>query len=384
MVNSIGNELAKFISSVEFYYSTSFCLAKITSTCLQYSKESIEGGLLETISNSLNKVISNEKIVENITIVYMNLIVNNIENIIRLCKVNSILTILIILEHYINTIYNQIVINCIVILDQIAMIDEGIIYLSSTKFPSLLTQTFHLKMNEVDIIKISLHCLGNFVYKDLGLNIISIEFENTLNLLIKLQKKYYSNSDVLISINLVAGYLIKIMKEKSAKEKLYFLISESIKIQDFMISLIIMTLILVYEILILFPYLIDDVFDMTMHSLFNLLRNHTNSEIVNICYKILVLFSKNFIYSYTMVNNGLVELIKNTLDSELDVKVKFSLREMLFHFLGILSIDTGNSVKISEIIMSKIVADVLKEDYANNQSDMIVYFSFNTRNCCLI
>ena len=332
----------------------------------------IDSGLLEIISNSLEIVKSNDKIIENLTIIFMNLTMNNLENIKKLCKLNIVLTILIILEYFLDKNFNQIVLNCIICLDQIAMIDEGIIYLSSTKFPSLLIETFNKKMNDVEIVKISLHCLGNFVYKDLSININSLKFEITINLLINLQKKYYSNSDVLISINLVAGYLIKIMKEKSAKEKLYFLINESIKIQDFMISLILMTLNLLYEVLLLFPYLIQEVFEMTMLSLFNIIRNHTNPDIVLLCYKILILFAKNYIYSFTMVNSGLVELFKKTLDSDLDIKVKFSLRELLFQFMGIISIESKNAEKISEILMSKLIADVVKEDYANNQSEMIV------------
>jgi hypothetical protein len=264
------------------------------------------------------------------------------------------------------------------------MIDEGIVYLSNTKFPGLLMETFHKKMGEVDIIKVSLHCLGNYVYKDLSVNIKSIDFEILLNLLIQIQKKYYSNADILISINLVAGYLIKIYKETSAKEKLYFLISESIKIQDFMISLIIMTLKLIYEVLILFPVLVDEVFDLTMHCIFNILRNHTNPEIVNLSYKILVLFARNFIYAYTMVSNGLIELIKNTLESELDPKVKFPLRELLFQFLGILSVDTKNAKKISDVLMNKLLVDVVREDYSSNQADMIkLFFNLTRHNICV-
>ena len=262
--------------------------------------------------------------------------------------------------------------NCIICLDQITMIDLGIQYLSTTKFQQILLETFEKKNAEPEIIKYCLHCLGSYLYKDLGNNVKTINFEKILFLLILLQKKYYSNSDILININYIAGYLIKIIRDKVAKEKLYQLIGESIKIQDWNIQLIIMTLKLIYEILQSGSVQIDDIFEETMHSMLNLIRNHNDPDIVILCYSILSLFSKIYIYSYVMVSNNIVEMIKGTLEADFDIKTKFTLRDILIKIMSHLTTDMNNARKLSEVLMNKLINDLNNEEFATQHQDILV------------
>ncbi len=375
LVQAINKEFDSFKNSVEFLNSILFCLGKITMNNYVNSKEAMCGGILHKIQNILETYLSNDVLTENITALYGNLILNNIDNIIEFCKNNLPMSLFIILENYIDTSFDQVIMNCIICLDQITMVDEGIQYLSYTKFQQLLLEVFDKKNGEPEIIKYCLHALGNYLYKDLGNNIKTIDFEKILQLLILLQKKYYSNSDILININYIAGYLIKLIKDKTAKEKLYQLIGESIKIQDWNVQLIIMTLQLIYEILSTGAVPIDDIFEETMHSMLNILRNHNTPDILILCYKILNLFSKNYIYSYVMVNNGVIELIKGALESEFDNKTKFALREILLQMMSHLSTDMNNSKKLAEVLMNRLILDLNKEEYATNHNDIVVILS---------
>lgn len=87
---------------------------------------------------------------------------------------------------------------------------------------------------------------------------------------------------------------------------------------------------------------------------------------------ILSLFSKNYIYSYVMVNNGVIELIKSALESELDNKTKFALREILLHMMSHLSTDMNNSKKLAEVLMNRLILDLNQEEYAANHHDIVV------------
>jgi hypothetical protein len=136
-----------------------------------------------------------------------------------------------------------------------------------------------------------------------------------------------------------------------------------------------MTLQLLYEILSSGAVPIDDIFEETMHSMLNILRNHNSPDILILCYKILSLFSKNYIYSYVMVNNGVIELIKGALESELDNKTKFALREILLQMMSHLSTDMNNSKKLAEVLMNRLVLDLNKEEYATNHNDIVVLIS---------
>jgi hypothetical protein len=140
------------------------------------------------------------------------------------------------------------------------------------------------------------------------------------------------------------------------------------------------------EILTVNPQLIDDVFDDNMQCLFNLLKLYKeNTEIQMYCYKILSLFGKNFIYSYTMVNAGLIDFIKETLDSEAanESKTKHLIREVILNLLIVLSNDAINAKKISDVLAGKLIKDLREEEFNNDMAIVIklLYALSKNKNC---
>jgi predicted CopG family antitoxin len=202
---------------------------------VSYSREVIDLGLLEKLKEITTKgYITNEIIIENITSLYKNLVLNNLENIEKFCKRGIVINLFFCLENYWDKTppeknYSgsssapiatqphlakeenqnltslsaalQIVLNCIACLDSLTISDKAIAYLGETKFSGLILETLNKKQNEIDIIKTALHCLGSYLYKEIGNNLKTIDFENLIKILIFMQKKHYSNSDILIKIN---------------------------------------------------------------------------------------------------------------------------------------------------------------------------------------
>ena len=252
------------------------------------------------------------------------------------------------------------------------MVDEGIIHLSKTNFQDLLLKVFLKKSSEPELIKNCLHCLGYYLNKDLGNNVKKMNFDQILLLLIFLQKNFYSNSDILININCISGYLINILKDKLAKEKLFLIIVESIKIQDWNVQLIVMTVKLIHDILKSESVEIDNIFEQTVHSIFILLRNHNDQDILIFSYNIIALFSKFFVLAWYMVNNGLVELIKVALETNYENKAKFKIRGILIEILGLLSKDAKNSKIISEVVMNKLILDLNCDEFASQNHEILV------------
>ena len=199
-----------------------------------------------------------------------------------------------------------------------------------------------------------------------------MNFDQILLLLIFLQKNFYSNSDILININCISGYLINILKDKLAKEKLFLIIVESIKIQDWNVQLIVMTVKLIHDILKSESVEIDNIFEQTVHSIFILLRNHNDQDILIFSYNIIALFSKFFVLAWYMVNNGLVELIKVALETNYENKAKFKIRGILIEILGLLSKDAKNSKIISEVVMNKLILDLNCDEFASQNHEILV------------
>ena len=183
-------------------------------------------------------------------------------------------------------------------------------------------------------------------------------------MLINVQKKYYSNSDILINVNKIAGSLIKLMKEKAAKEKLFQIISESMKIQDWYAPLILMAMKITYEVLTTNPTLIDDIFEDNMLVFFNILKNHSASaEIQFYCYRTFSLFAKNPIYSYMLVNNGLMDYVKSSIDNtQIEPSKKEPIKVICYELSSIIAHDPNNAKIVSEILMDNIIQDSTLEN----------------------
>jgi hypothetical protein len=386
VVKITNNEFEKFASNEEFINAVLFCLGKVTENNYKISKDVIDTGLLLKLQESVKNFVSNASIVENISGLYNSLVKNNLENIEKCIKMGVIKNIFSIIDNYLNSQKPEILLNCVTCLDSITISDTAINYLATeTKFVPTILDLIEKKPDEFEMIKYALHSLGSYIYKDLGANIKSIDTEKLIAFLQVLQKRYYPYSDILININYIAGYLIKFIKDKSQIEKLFLIISDSIKIQDWNVPLILMALKLTYEILSNNSFLQDDIFENNMHCLFNLIKNHKdNLEILIAIYKILSLFAKNSIYSYTMINNGLLDLIRNTLDNQTgDKKFKNHLSEVIYNLLTILSKDSTNALKISDALMNNFMNELKSDESFGNQADVIKLISvlIKNRNC---
>lgn len=365
LVKVIASDFDKFIKDTEFVNSMLFCLGKVTINNVLFSRDTIESGLLTKIKNLIPSIINNEALIENVTNLYGNLLINNLESIEKFCKTGQISAILMILEKYSDSAANnQISLNCIVCLDSLTVVDKAIHFIADTKFATILFVVLDKKINEPHIIKYSLHLLANYVYKELGNNLKSLNFEQVLQMLINVQKKYYSNSDILININKIAGSLIKFMKEKSAKEKLFQIISESMKMQDYNAPLILMAMKITHEVLTQNPTLIDEIFEDNMLVFFNILTNHSSSaEIQFYCYRTFSLFAKNPIYSYMLVNNGLMKHVKASIENtQIEPSKREPIKVICYELSSIISQDPNNAKIVSEILMDNIINDATLEN----------------------
>jgi len=364
LVKIISSDFDKFIKDTEFLNSMLFCLGKITINNVGFCRDTLDTGLLTKIKNIIPSIINNVPLIENVTNLYGNLLINNLESIEKFCKTGQIAATLMILEKYSDSDNNQIPLNCIVCLDSLTVVDKAIQFIADTKFSIILFNVLDKKLNEPHIIKYSLHLLSNYVYKEIGNNLKSLNFEQVLQMLINVQKKYYSNSDILINVNKIAGSLIKLMKEKAAKEKLFQIISESMKIQDWYAPLILMAMKITYEVLTTNPTLIDDIFEDNMLVFFNILKNHSASaEIQFYCYRTFSLFAKNPIYSYMLVNNGLMDYVKSSIDNtQIEPSKKEPIKVICYELSSIIAHDPNNAKIVSEILMDNIIQDSTLEN----------------------
>ena len=268
-------------------------------------------------------------------------------------------------------------INC---LDKITISNESNIYLSNkTNFISTIIKTIKNENHNINFLIIALHSLGNFFFNEEITKKNSI-LNDLYEILKILHKKYYSNSDILTNINYISGNIIKNTNNSNNEfvKKFYDLISESIKCQDWNVNLILIALKLIHAGLTKNNFLIDEVFDDTCSNIFNLLVLYKdNVEIQANCLKILSIFSKfSNIYSYSMVNSGILINIKECLDNEnfnQNKKSKNLIHNEVFNLLDNLSKDENNCKKISDDLMQNLLKQLNEEGFnEDNESNSII------------
>ena len=208
-------------------------------------------------------------------------------------------------------------------LDQITSAPHTNEFLSTnTTFSDTITKTIENENNELDYMITALHALGNHLFSDEIKNWDNLDLEKIYKLLHELQSKYYSNPEVLTNVNYIAGALVKNLKNddkgKQYTKKFYDLIPESTKIQDYNPDLVNMSLKLMYDGLVKKPYLVDEVYEVTIPTILDLLKLYKdNPEIQENAYKIISLFAKNHVFALDMINKGLIDSIKETLSGAL-------------------------------------------------------------------
>jgi hypothetical protein len=331
-------------------------------------------GILAAIGNSLSNFLYDESLVECLSTMYVNLILNNADQLTNFFSINTPDSILNILEEYNPKENNPIILNCILCINQFASDDAGIQQLAETRFQEILFDTLERKNNDSEIIRFSTQLLSNYLSKDLGNNIKRMNFHKLIQILVLLQKLYYYNSDVLININTIAGYIIYYVGEKYLKEKCVVIINESVKIQDWNLNIIQMSFALLIDIFESFPYIIDNVFEEVMLSCLNVMNNHDNSEVLILTCKLILKFSNNYLYTYVMVNNSLVQLISSLFDKQSEIENSLPIRDCLLQIIGLLIPEYHNALKVSEHLMDKLIYYSNTQEFADVQATFIVRF----------
>ena len=129
-------------------------------------------------------------------------------------------------QKYLNqkNIENRILNNFLETLNSLTVEEGSVAFITKNKFMSTIMDTINTQKTDIEIIKLSLHCLGNYFYKDTSKFWKHYEIEQLYDILKQLQKEYYSNGDVLMNINYIAGFILKGFDSKLYTQKYYLLV----------------------------------------------------------------------------------------------------------------------------------------------------------------
>ena len=257
-------------------------------------------------------------------------------------------------------------------LDQITSAPHTNEFLSTnTTFSDTITKTVENENNELDYMITALHALGNHLFSDEIKNWDNLDLEKIYNLLHELQSKYYSNPEVLTNVNYIAGALVKNLKNddkgKQYTKKFYDLIPESTKIQDYNPDLVNMSLKLMYDGLVKKPYLVDEVYEVTIPTVLDLLKLYKdNPEIQENIYKVISLFANNHVFALDMINKGLIEAIKETLSGALFSdginENNIGLKSEIYNLIKLLCDDLQNCPGIAQDLMSYLISKLGEDE----------------------
>ena len=124
------------------------------------------------------------------------------------------------------------------------------------------------------------------------------------------------------------------------------------------------------------PYITDLVYDEAVPNLLNLLKLYKdNPEIQNNVYQTLALFAKNKVYGSSMVNSGLLNSIKDTLENPTineNLRDKQQIRNNIFNLLDTLVKEEVNGQKISDELMGTLLKDLDEQGYEGPDGRKIV------------
>ena len=142
---------------------------------------------------------------------------------------------------------------------------------------------------------------------------------NISNLLKDLQVEFYSNAKILKKINLICGLIINNLSDNDSMKIFLEIMIESLNYIDNnnKTHLLIMSLKFIYNTLKKNSFnLIEGIYDITLPKIYNILNlSKSNDSLIKIfCYKILTLFSHNNVFSYDLVNKGILVNIKEVLE----------------------------------------------------------------------
>ena len=284
----------------------------------------------------------------------------------------------------------QIMQNCAGTLDQITVPPTSNEYLASkTNYADTMNKTLENDKNDKDYAVTSLHSLGNHLYTQNGKNYSKLDLPRLYNLLKNLQSKYYSDPEVLVNTNYISGALVKNLKDddkgKEYTKKFYDLIPESTKCQDSIPELVNLALKLMHDGLVKKPNLVNEVYDETVPHTLNLLKLYKdNPEIQENGYKLLSLFTKKPSYGQNMVDNGLLDVVKETIENPLfndSLKDRSkSLKNTIYKMLNNLAKEDDNKPKISDELMENLIPVVDDKGYNEEGKDVVMLLDSLVKN----
>ena len=260
-----------------------------------------------------------------------------------------------------------ILMNCINYLDIITTNPEANTYLTTkTSFTKYVIAAIKNDKNDKTFIANALHCLGNYILSNEGVEYLQTNIVDLYQLLSNLQSTYYSNSEILMNINYICSSIIKILTDKNYINMFFDIVAESITCHEWNSNLIKMSLKIIFESLDKKPYIADSANDKLISNIINILKlNKNDNEIQLLCYKILSFFATdNHVSEFSGAINDLLKQIRQSLNSLLpannedkDKNIKEKIRKAINNLIIFL----GNIEQYQDNISHELIIPFTKE-----------------------
>ena len=250
---------------------------------------------------------------------------------------------------------------------------------NETPFSDTLLKTLDNKNNDKTFISSGLHALENYLKTEKGKNFENLDLNKLYNLLKNLQMYYYSDPNIMQTINNISSSLVQNLKDdkKGFIIKFFNLLNDSIKIQDKNAEFILPSLKQMYDCLTKKPFLENQVGEEIIPNILNLLSKYTdNLEIQEQCYKILELLSKNSKFCSLMMNKKLIGFVKETLKNQQlnDEIIKnggHPVKESILNLLNNLLTDKSNCQLISDELCEFLNKEIETKGYNQETKNVI-------------
>ena len=253
------------------------------------------------------------------------------------------------------------------------------------------------KQSRIDNINIILNEL-NKIIDIFSKKIINEENKNNINLIYlsevlkELQSIFYSNSEILKKIEIICNLIINNIEDNEEIQLFIEIMIESLTYNDNnnKSNMLIISLKLINNILKKYSFLIDSVYDITIPKIFNILNlsKYNDISVQYFCYNILIIFIYNRVFSYDLVNKGLLINIKEVLqqiqyknnniiinEKNLDINevneisnISYNdLIKEIYILLKELTNVNSNLMKISQELMEILLNEFLNNNYSEDQ-----------------
>ena len=421
LIQSMSNDIDKFGSDNNYLNACLHSLGNLTRDCPENAQLALDSGLIKKLNNKVQDVIRDGPAYQenktdqgddylqtcyNLSKLYNNLVHNDINNVDKFNKMGITANTINMLDSFNDKVEPKteeekereilrkrapqkeedvnylrppemirgIMKNCSGTLEQITVPPASNEYLASqTNFGETINKTLENDKNDEDYLISALKALSNHLVDNSGPNYSKLNLEKTYKLLKDLQSNYYTNPEILTEVNKVAGNITQNLKSdgkgREYAKKFYDIIPESTQLQDYNPELVNTSLKLMHDSLLKKPELVANVFDETVPNALNLLKIYKdNPEIQENGVKLLELFAKNNTFSSAMIDNGLLDIMKDTVQNALysDSYNKDNIIELksdVFKLLNGLASDPNNCPKLGDELMGGLINELNEKGY---------------------